>query len=172
MCFKCKAVSHPGVTCNNVGNAELRAYIKNNNVLLCPSCGHGTEKIDGCNHMTCSNCFYEWCWICRGSYNYLHYSKLNIFGCAGAHFTEIGKCGDFWFKFLQLLSIPFIVILGPIIFGISIHIIILIRCKNSTRYFFMRNLFFNLLLFPITLGLGCLLSALGTTFLLAPAILL
>ncbi|CAJ1409544.1 unnamed protein product [Effrenium voratum] len=30
----------------------------------CPSCQHPTERIDGCNIMTCSVCKAEWCFIC------------------------------------------------------------------------------------------------------------
>jgi DNA-directed RNA polymerase subunit RPC12/RpoP len=45
MCFRCGAISHPGVNCENVGNAELREYIRRNDVVKCPNCGFGTEKI-------------------------------------------------------------------------------------------------------------------------------
>ena len=45
MCFKCGAVNHPGVSCSNVGNAELREYMANNDVVKFPNCGFGTEKI-------------------------------------------------------------------------------------------------------------------------------
>lgn len=41
----------------------------------CPQCKIAIEKNDGCNHMTCKQCSYEFCWIClerypcpRGSY--------------------------------------------------------------------------------------------------------
>jgi len=30
----------------------------------CPGCGTPTEKSGGCNHMTCTRCRYEWCWLC------------------------------------------------------------------------------------------------------------
>ena len=31
----------------------------------CPKCGILTEKIGGCNHVTCSVCGIHWCWKCR-----------------------------------------------------------------------------------------------------------
>ena len=83
MCFKCGAVSHKGVSCNNVGNQELRNYMILHGVVKCPKCGFGTEKIDGCNHMTCTKCRHEWCWLCRGNYSYNHFKTMNIFGCPG-----------------------------------------------------------------------------------------
>ena len=30
----------------------------------CPECGAAVDKIDGCNHMTCSACKFEFCWLC------------------------------------------------------------------------------------------------------------
>lgn len=37
----------------------------------CPntSCNVPVEKTAGCNHMTCSRCKFEWCWICRVAWN-------------------------------------------------------------------------------------------------------
>ena len=113
MCFKCGAISHPGVTCENVGNAELREYMAKNDVVKCPSCGFGTEKIDGCNHMTCAKCNYNWCWICRGRYYGGHFSEMNIFGCPGAQFSDNSNWVNFLLKLLMLFAIPFILVLGP-----------------------------------------------------------
>lgn len=36
---------------------------------LCPKCKVKTEKNGGCNHMYCSRCQEEWCWICVKSWN-------------------------------------------------------------------------------------------------------
>lgn len=38
----------------------------------CPSCRAPTEKIFGCDHITCTNCGYEWCWICAAAYSTGH----------------------------------------------------------------------------------------------------
>jgi hypothetical protein len=34
----------------------------------CPQCGVVIERNHGCQHMTCSNCTYEFCWICLKKY--------------------------------------------------------------------------------------------------------
>lgn len=35
---------------------------------FCPKCNVLIEKNDGCKHMTCTQCKYEYCWICLGKY--------------------------------------------------------------------------------------------------------
>jgi hypothetical protein len=42
----------------------------------CPGCQLRTTRISGCNHMTCP-CGYEWCFVCRGSWNSFHYSCVD-----------------------------------------------------------------------------------------------
>jgi hypothetical protein len=34
----------------------------------CPNCQAKIEKNGGCNHMTCSKCHYEFCWLCLKQY--------------------------------------------------------------------------------------------------------
>ena len=31
----------------------------------CPACGLSTEKSGGCNHMQCTKCKKNWCWVCQ-----------------------------------------------------------------------------------------------------------
>lgn len=38
------------------------------NTKKCPNCHSNIEKNDGCNHMTCTHCRYEFCWQCMGKW--------------------------------------------------------------------------------------------------------
>ncbi|KAL0227390.1 hypothetical protein P9112_014714 [Eukaryota sp. TZLM1-RC] len=74
-CYIDRVLWHEGKTCRDyqisVYESEENAnrnYI-NQNTKPCPSCNHGIEKIDGCDHMTCSVCQYEFCWRCSANYN-------------------------------------------------------------------------------------------------------
>mmetsp|Transcript_110880 Transcript_110880/g.207860 ORF Transcript_110880/g.207860 Transcript_110880/m.207860 type:complete len:395 (+) Transcript_110880:22-1206(+) len=40
----------------------------------CPGCGVRILRSVGCNHMTCTQCGTEWCWICRSKWHPCHYS--------------------------------------------------------------------------------------------------
>ena len=44
-----------------------------------------TEKNEGCNHMTCAECKYQWCWLCNGKYSYGHYTSGK---CNGLQFYK------------------------------------------------------------------------------------
>ncbi|CAH8457483.1 unnamed protein product [Schistosoma turkestanicum] len=47
-----------------VDGDESRKYI-NETCRYCPNCKSPTEKHGGCNHIHCSVCGCQWCWICR-----------------------------------------------------------------------------------------------------------
>lgn len=48
----------------NEEKKQFLKWVKNNNVRRCPKCKNYIEKNKGCNHMTCINCKYEFCWHC------------------------------------------------------------------------------------------------------------
>lgn len=81
ICFKCGKEWHPKKSCDDVIDADYEVWAKGREVLPCPKCKHKIEKIDGCNHMTCAVCGYNWCWLCRGKYTSNHFSNMNPLGC-------------------------------------------------------------------------------------------
>eukprot|EP00128_Syssomonas_multiformis_P004428 Colp12_sorted_trinity150504_noHs@293 len=59
---------HTGLTCEaydarQIGEQSSIRFIREN-AKKCPKCDVPIEKNDGCNHMTCSRCRHEFCWLC------------------------------------------------------------------------------------------------------------
>ena len=68
--------------------------------------------------MTCTVCYYQWCWLCGSTYSDYHFSPLNPLGCAGlqdTHHNNWGKC-----KIIALRILIFIgfLVLVPIVLPI------------------------------------------------------
>ena len=164
MCFKCGAVSHKGVSCNNVGDAELRNYMILNGVVKCPKCGFGTEKIDGCNHMTCTKCKHDWCWLCRGNYSSKHFEPLNIFGCPGGQFQNDNYFISLLLRIGLFLAIPFILFFGPSVYLIWLYSDIMKPLRNI-----FGAIFFLTVALPICFVLGSIVGAVALAILLLPA---
>ena len=82
-CFLCLKSPHGNLPCNNEINKSMIEYEKNNFVKKCPKCDIITEKITGCNHITCAKCNYQWCWLCNGEYDPEHFYEGK---CKGLQF--------------------------------------------------------------------------------------
>jgi len=85
-CFVHKSQMHLGLTCaqydewkaafSDQDEVKTQSFI-DSHARACPECAslaikdgtmaEDTEKED-CNHMVCSICFAEWCWVCRAPY--------------------------------------------------------------------------------------------------------
>ena len=90
-CLNCRKEAHQDscLTYNQELYNSLMNNIRNKNTMkLCPNCEVIIEKNKGCNHMTCINCYYEFCWICMKKYEPGHYSIFNFSACPG---MENGK---------------------------------------------------------------------------------
>jgi len=66
-CFKCHHEAHAPATCEHMKmwgkESEVFSW-KVINCRDCPKCNVPVEKNGGCNHMTCQQCKFEWCWVC------------------------------------------------------------------------------------------------------------
>jgi len=83
-CFNCKEEWHADATCeqfqewrheNSEADAKYDEWVKAN-AKKCPKCQAPIEKNGGCNHMTCKNCQYEFCWLCSGQYASNHFGNM------------------------------------------------------------------------------------------------
>ena len=73
ICINCQVQDHDGMSCEAY-QAAIKAeerftkWKEEHNVNECPKCDAPIEKIDGCNHMECTNCANHFCWQCMASY--------------------------------------------------------------------------------------------------------
>ncbi|KAL9655158.1 hypothetical protein ABK040_008933 [Willaertia magna] len=76
-CANHKVPFHTGLTCRqyeetvkkkSVENEKLNMIWIKENAKSCPKCRQAIEKIDGCDHIKCISCGYEFCWICLADY--------------------------------------------------------------------------------------------------------
>ncbi|OMJ81191.1 hypothetical protein SteCoe_18367 [Stentor coeruleus] len=77
-CYYCSEPWHINSKCKEINDKELDKWGNKNNVRYCPNCRRKVEKNNGCNHMTCVKCNYEWCWLCGEKYDSEHYANCEI----------------------------------------------------------------------------------------------
>lgn len=83
-CFACMEVSHAPCPCKVVekwkqkceDDSETLNWIQSN-TKDCPKCHAIIEKNGGCNHLTCTACNYQFCWLCLGDWS----SHTNSYRC-------------------------------------------------------------------------------------------
>ena len=125
-------------------------------------CKAHIEKSEGCNHMTCYYCEFQFCWICGGTYSYDHYTRFNPFGCSGQQFIRADPATSFLRFFCLYLKRFFmllgIIILGPIILVFAVPLGLCAACIEGYGRLFRGNCFclccFFLFTLPIVLALG------------------
>ena len=87
-CFECLAAPHGSKACSKIIDAGFEEWKQHTMVKRCPNCKFWTEKNEGCNHMTCSQCNFQWCWVCQKECVAGHYE----FGpCKGLHFEKVAN---------------------------------------------------------------------------------
>lgn len=122
VCFNCGEPWHGDQTCGQAADSSYATWALGKDIQHCPMCRRRIEKEDGCNHMQCPGCAYQWCWLCRGRYTDMHYSPLNPFGCPGLQSAEHTLARWPWYKrwllrLFVLFLFPLVLLFGvPVIF--------------------------------------------------------
>jgi len=135
ICNVCSQEWHPGKPCIEIKDEEFAEYAKANNIKFCIVCKTAIDRVEGCLHVTCSVCDYEWCWSCGQQYNPKHVCK-GVWDPSvplmNANETKPrGKIVSCLFTFLKILIAPF-AILGVILFVLLFWPLII--QKDNARY--------------------------------------
>jgi ariadne-1 len=88
-CFDCTKPAHQPANCEDI--EAWKDWLKAN-AKPCPKCKAPISKKQGCMHMTCPQCKYEWCWLCEGDYK-KHQDETGIFLCST--YDNVKKIGRF-----------------------------------------------------------------------------
>ena len=84
-CFECGNAPHGKKKCDDMVDKEFEEWRSHKIVKRCPYCRMWTEKNEGCNHMTCVECQFQWCWLCQKPYNSNHFNEGS---CNGLQFYK------------------------------------------------------------------------------------
>ena len=74
ICINCQVQDHYGMSCEAYQAAikaeeKFTKWKEEHNVNECPKCDAPIEKLDGCNHIECTNCANHICWQCMASFS-------------------------------------------------------------------------------------------------------
>jgi ariadne-1 len=97
-CLMCGEEPHAPVSCKNLAlwNEKCRNESETANWIIantksCPKCMSRIEKNQGCNHMTCQRCRFEFCWICMGDWKNHGSNTGGYYKCSRYNDGEGGK---------------------------------------------------------------------------------
>jgi len=64
VCNTCGKFWHENKTCLEILDTEFETFAKENDIKSCIMCKSFIQRVEGCTHITCPICDYEWCWTC------------------------------------------------------------------------------------------------------------
>jgi len=92
-CWACSGAPHEPATCDQMTEwqglmravvEEAEEHTKNwmsSATKGCPRCSARIQKTGGCNHMVCSNCSYQFCWMCMGEWRLHNRQTGGFYAC-------------------------------------------------------------------------------------------
>jgi len=90
-CFHCRREWHADMTCDEYAamrddqvEQRYQQWVQEH-AKPCPNCHANIEKNGGCNHMTCTACRHQFCWLCMEPYVANHFNQEGP--CHGRQFS-------------------------------------------------------------------------------------
>ena len=158
-CFQCSKPWHGNKECQDEIDKDFKKWKKNKVIKRCPKCKFWTEKNMGCNHMTCPECKYEWCWFCGSKCDPGHFKIGGA--CYGLQFTNKSCYNNCLFLYgykltiwlLQALMLIFYIPGLMIVYGLSFSDNEFMD-KYPKVLYYITVAFFIISFFFIFIGLG------------------
>jgi len=124
ICFRCREDWHGYCTsCEDAMEAKFEGWGSGaDRVIFCPVCRTKIQRTEGCNHMTCLFCSYEFCYYCGAEAGSGTSHWTPGMGCGVTMMDSDGgrvrgECCSIILKILRILGLilayPFLVVLGP-----------------------------------------------------------
>lgn len=137
-CFICGSDWHPKQSCDQIIETSYAGWAKDKEVQTCPNCRSRIEKTEGCNHITCSVCYHQWCWLCRQTYTRQHYNPMNPLGCPNLQSSDVSRSSyPMWRIYLMRLRILlfFLVclVLSPLAIALAPSVFVTLRFWSKLR---------------------------------------
>ena len=156
---------HGKKKCEDEIDKDFKKWKKNKLVKQCPKCKMWTEKNEGCNHMTCVECKYQWCWLCGGKYTDGHFEVGG--GCAGLQYFDNKLTNNCLFLIIYKLLIFILQFLLMVIGFLPVtSCVIFFKINDSSynneclmnMYFCFGIFFWNIPYFIFGCGISCLIN--------------
>ena len=160
-CKNCKQTFHGNGDCEKADKNRYQNWVGGIKIHKCPKCSCQVEKNEGCPHMTCPICSYEWCWSCGFKYRSSHHKLVQpICEMSNTLYQiNIHWFWKFWLVILLLITAPIAFFVGLIFFAAYGSVMMSIttydgiwRYSSNVFKIFVK-LVFALLVFCITLAL-------------------
>jgi hypothetical protein len=139
------SAAHTGETCRAYeqrqrrSNAQHAKFVKGY-TLPCPWGQKPTTNQGGCNHMTCSTCGKDWCWVCgrKAANHSWHYDDMNVWGCPGMQFvSEFGLMHRYAMYTLRIYSV--ILVLPLCLVGLLTALVSIVVCSPCLLIIFRQG---------------------------------